>query len=143
MVCLEQGPWVQPDQWPHSAANYEIQRTSGIWHTSPNVRGLPQDYPVTGDSVVPLMYNGVGGSTIHFTGTWPRYRPSDFRRGTEHGLCPDWPITYEDLHPVLRDQRRLMGIAGLAGDPSYPARSARQTPPVPPGRTGESSPPAA
>jgi choline dehydrogenase-like flavoprotein len=137
VVCLEQGPWVQPDQRPHSSPNYEIQRTSGSWHTSPNVRGFAHDYPVTGDSVLPLMYNGVGGSTVHFTGTWPRYRPSDFRRGTEHGLCPDWPITYEDLHPFYAINDREMGIAGLAGDPSYPAREARQTPPVPPGRTGQ------
>src|SRR4051794_6784690 len=89
--CLEQGPWVRPAQRPHGTANYETQPTSGSGHTSPNTRRLPQDYPVAGDSVLPLMYNGVGGSTIHFTGTWPRYRPSDFRRGTEHGLCPDWP----------------------------------------------------
>ena len=50
---------------------------------------------------------------------------------------PDWPITYEDLHPFYEINDREMGIAGLAGDPSYPARGRRaQTPPVPPGRTG-------
>ena len=45
------------------------------------------------------MWNGVGGSTNVYGAIWPRYRPSDFRKGTEHGLQPDWPITYEDLAP--------------------------------------------
>jgi choline dehydrogenase-like flavoprotein len=135
VVCLEQGPWVGPADYPHSARDWEIQRTSGRWSTNPNVRRLPQDYPVTGDSVQPLMYNAVGGSTIHYTGCWPRFRPSDFRKGIEHGLAPDWPLTYEDLALFYEINDREMGIAGIAGDPAYPPREARQTRPVPPGKT--------
>ena len=33
------------------------------------------------------MWNGVGGSTNVYGALWPRYRPSDFRKGTEHGLA--------------------------------------------------------
>ena len=47
------------------------------------------------------MWNGVGGSTSVYTATWPRFRPSDFRKGTEHGAQPDWPISYEDLDALV------------------------------------------
>lgn len=134
VVCLEQGPWVRPEDYPHSSRDWEIQRSRGHWSTRPNVRQLPEDYPVTGDSVQPLMYNAIGGSTIHYTGCWPRFRPADFRKGTEHGLAPDWPMTYEDLEPFFEINDRDMGIAGIAGDPAYPPRGQRQTHPVPPGK---------
>jgi choline dehydrogenase-like flavoprotein len=41
------------------------------------------------------MMNNVGGSTVHYAGHWPRYKPVDFRKGTEHGLegTIDWPIS--------------------------------------------------
>jgi choline dehydrogenase-like flavoprotein len=136
VVCLEQGPWVTPPAYPHASSDWEIQRILGSWSTAPNVRRLPQDYPVTGDSVQPLMYNAVGGSTIHYTGAWPRFRPSDFCKGSEHGMAPDWPLTYEDLAPYYDINDREMGISGIAGDPAYPPRSPRQTPPVPLGKTG-------
>lgn len=133
VVCLEQGGWVNAADYPHESRDWEIQRMLGRWSTNPNVRGLPEDYPVTGDSVRPLMYNAVGGSTIHYTGCWPRFRPSDFRKGTEHGESPDWPLTYEDLAPYYEMNDLEMGIAGIPGDPAYPPRGPRQTAPIPPG----------
>jgi hypothetical protein len=41
------------------------------------------------------MMNNVGGSPVHYAGHWPRYKPVDFRKGTEHGLegTIDWPIS--------------------------------------------------
>ena len=51
------------------------------WNANPNVRGWPEDYPCeTSESEVdPVMFNAVGGSTIHFGAQWARMRPSDFR----------------------------------------------------------------
>ena len=46
----------------------------------------PDDYPVETNSSQVLMWNGVGGSTNVYGAIWPRYRPSDFRKGDEHGL---------------------------------------------------------
>jgi len=73
----------------------------------------------------------VGGSTNIYTAIWPRYRPSDFRKGTEHGLAPDWPISYEDLAPYYDAVDRLVGTSGLAGDPALPPRPDYPTPPLP------------
>ena len=57
------------------------------------------DFPVETSSNI-LMWNAVGGSTNVYTALWPRYRPSDFRKGVEHGLAPDWPISYETSPPI-------------------------------------------
>ncbi len=59
------------------------------------------------------MWNGVGGSTNVYGAIWPRFRPSDFRKGTEHGLAPNWPISYEDLAPFYERADRLIGVSGL------------------------------
>ena len=77
------------------------------------------------------MWNAVGGSTNVYTALWPRYRPSDFRKGVEHGLAPDWPITYEDLAPYYDRVDRIVGVSGLAGNPAMPPHEAYPTPPLP------------
>ncbi|MCY4406871.1 MAG: FAD-dependent monooxygenase, partial [Rhodospirillaceae bacterium] len=100
VVCLEQGPWFTPDERPHFGRDWEWRRATD-WSISVNVRAHPHDYPVDSTDETTLMWNGVGGSTGIYTATWPRYRPSDFRKGTEHGLAPDWPISYEDLAPYF------------------------------------------
>jgi choline dehydrogenase-like flavoprotein len=135
VVCLEQGDWVAPVNFPHFEEEWELEKLRR-WNFDPNVRQLPEDYPVTGVTA-PMMFNGVGGSTLHYLAGWPRYRPSDFRRGTEHGLegAIDWPITYEDLEPFYEVGDRMVGVAGLQGDPSNPPRPPRD-PAIAPGKLG-------
>ncbi len=123
VVCLEQGPWFTPETKPHHRTDWEWQRASR-WATESNVRGLSNDYPVDTDAEHTLMFNAVGGSTVVYTAVWPRFRPSDFRKGVEHGLAPDWPLTYEDLAPFYDEADRLIGVGGLDGDPAIPPRGA-------------------
>jgi len=135
VVCLEQGGWTRPEEHPHASPDWEWQRATS-WSTAPNVRGRSADYPVESGDELTLMWNGVGGSTTVYTATWPRFRPSDFRKGTEHGRQPDWPLTYEDLAPWYEAHDRLAGVSGLLGDPAMPPREAFQTRPLPPGPLG-------
>ena len=137
VVCLEQGPWVKPTDHPHYHDEWELEKQRG-WAYDPNVRQLPEDYPVTG-TTTPYMMNNVGGSTVHYAGHWPRYKPVDFRKGTEHGLegTIDWPISYEDLAPFYDENDEIYGISGRIGDPSYPDRKqAVRDPEVLPGKLG-------
>jgi 2-methyl-1,2-propanediol dehydrogenase len=137
VTCLEQGPWVLPHEHPHYHKEWEIEKQRG-WAYDPNVRQLPEDYPVTGKTT-PYMMNNVGGSTMHYAGHWPRYKPIDFRKGTEHGLegTIDWPISYEDLAPFYDENDAIYGISGMIGDPSYPDRKgAERDPAVLPGKLG-------
>jgi choline dehydrogenase-like flavoprotein len=137
VVCLEQGDWVHPSDHPHDYAEWEIEKRRA-WSFDPNVRQGIEDYPVTG-TVSPYMYNGVGGSTLHYAGAWPRYKPVDFRKGTEHGLegTIDWPISYEELSPFYDVNDTEMGISGVLGDAAYPPRPGlTRLPTIAPGKLG-------
>jgi 2-methyl-1,2-propanediol dehydrogenase len=111
VVCLEQGGWTAPEDHPHFAADWEWQRQIA-WNPNNNNRRATADFPVEGATSNILMWNAVGGSTNIYTALWPRYRPSDFRKGTEHGLAPDWPIAYEDLAPFYDAIDRIVGTSG-------------------------------
>jgi choline dehydrogenase-like flavoprotein len=131
VVCLEQGGWIEPHDHPHYSGDWQWQQRTR-WSADVNVRRHPDDFPIASDSSRVLMWNGVGGSTNVYGAIWPRFRPSDFRKGTEHGFAPDWPITYEDVAPFYERADRLIGVSGLAGDPAVPPES-YPTPPLPMG----------
>lgn len=140
VVCLEQGDWVEIGDYPSTRPNYEIQRRRGQFNFNPNVRKRPEDYPVTdagGNPAGVMMFNAVGGTTIHWSGHFPRFHPSDFRVKTLDGVADDWPIRYEDLEPYYDLNDRMMGVSGLMGDPANPPRSPRPTPPLSLGVYGE------
>jgi choline dehydrogenase-like flavoprotein len=92
------------------------------WNHDPNVRRGDGDYPVNvaAADVHPMMFSGVGGSTLHFGAHWPRLVPSDFRVRSLDGVGDDWPISYEALRPYYERVDQDFGVAGLAGDPAYP-----------------------
>jgi choline dehydrogenase-like flavoprotein len=138
VVCLEQGDWVARESLPHARDDWELHRLTDF-NADPNVRQLAADYPVnnTESTFTPLMYNAVGGSTIHWSAHFPRYHPSDFRVRSLDGVGDDWPFTYEELEPFYDLSDRITGVAGVTGDPSQPPRSPCGTPPVPIGRLGE------
>ena len=129
VVCLEQGGWTDPSEFPGSKPEWELL-SSRQWHPNPNVRGLPADYPCeTSDSDVnPLMWSGVGGSTILYSAHWVRFLPSDFRVRSLDGIADDWPFSYDDLVPYYERVEQDFAVSGAAGDPAYPAGAG---PPLP------------
>jgi len=138
VTCLEQGDWIHPAEYPHHYDEFDIERQRG-WSYDPNVRQGDEDYPVTGNTT-PYLINAVGGSTIHYAAHWPRLKPVDFRKGTEHGIAGniDWPIAYEDLAPFYDINDAEVGISGYHGDPSNPPRTnAPRQEPVRPGKLGK------
>lgn len=137
VTMLEQGDWIHATRYPHHHDEFDIERARG-WSYDPNVRQGAEDYPVTGFTT-PYLINAVGGSTIHYAGHWPRLKPIDFRKGTEHGLAGniDWPISYEDLAPYYDVNDAEVGISGMPGDPAYPPRpGAPRQRPINPGKLG-------
>ncbi|WKK67128.1 GMC family oxidoreductase [Lutimonas zeaxanthinifaciens] len=141
VVCLEQGGWIDPSTFPSMKINYETHLTrEGDFNLSPNLRNRPEDYPVTTAGKNPpfiMMFNAVGGSTIHWQGIFPRFHPSDFKVKTLDGVADDWPIDYWELEPYYNLNDSMIGVSGLAGDPANPPRSARQMPPLPIGKMGK------
>jgi len=137
ILCLEQGPWISDKAFPSRRNDFELARY-GDFSCDPNVRQLPQDYPINADDspITPVNFNAVGGSTINFLGHWPRMHPSDFRTRSLDGVGADWPVDYDTLAPFYATNDRTMGISGLAGNPAYPAYSP-PLPPIPLGKLGQ------
>jgi len=137
VTCLEQGDWHAPADFPGLRPDFELQ-ARGRWSPDPNVRELDADYPLdtSASDIDPLMFNGVGGSTILYAADWCRLRPSDFAVRTLDGVADDWPIRYADLAPHFDRTDREFGIAGRAGDPSLPPTPDPPFPPLPIGPGG-------
>jgi choline dehydrogenase-like flavoprotein len=138
VVCLEQGGYVDTATYPSDRPDWELL-AGGEWHYDPNVRRRPEDYPINNDDsdVTPLMFNGVGGSSIMYGGHWMRFLPSDFRVRTLDGAADDWPISYEDLLPYYEINDLDFGVSGLQGDPAYPPSAAPPNPPIAIGKLGQ------
>ena len=137
IVCLEQGGWMNPAEYPTSRTDWEMHRF-GDFGLSPNGRGRREDYPVNDDeSPIKISnFNAVGGSTILYAAHFPRLHPSDFRVKSLDGVADDWPIDYATLEPFYDLNAQMMGVAGLAGDPAYPPKEPT-LPPVPLGKLGQ------
>ncbi len=143
IVVLERGGWVDRSTLPALKADFQ-RDVLGAYATSPNVRlaaggrAPSADYAIddSGSDFKPLMWSGVGGSTINWAAHFPRFHPSDFRTRTLDGVGDDWPFSYADLEPFYDLNDARFGIAGLAGDPAYPPKPERPMPPIGLGKLG-------
>ena len=137
VLCLEQGDW--PDYTTSRAADERLELSAGKrWSSLPNVRAGVGDYPLneSESAVSPLMWNGVGGSSLLYAAHWMRSLPSDFRVRSTDGVGDDWPIDYDDLVPYYEEVERDFGVAGLPGDPAYPRLDSFPMEPTPIGVAG-------
>ena len=68
ILCLEQGDWVKPTDYPSNGRDWEARLFSDF-AISPNRRARPTDYPINDDNspIKVVNFNGVGGSTIMYT----------------------------------------------------------------------------
>lgn len=121
IVCLEQGSFMNPEEYPSANPGWEAMKYDKF-NVSPNVRKLLSDYPIN-DSDSPIAianFNAVGGSTILYSGHFPRFHPSDFKVKELDDVADDWPISYSDLESFFNINDKMMGVSGLSGDPAYP-----------------------
>lgn len=121
IACIEQGRKISPSEYPTTKANWEFykQNTASF---DPNIRASKADYPIdNSNSAISLAnFNGFGGSTLLYSGHFPRFHPSDFATKTLDNVGEDWPFGYKDLIPYFNQNEYMMGIAGLVGDTAYP-----------------------
>jgi len=136
IVCLEQGDWMKPTDYPSNGRDWEARQMADF-NISPNRRGRALDYPISEDNspIKIANFNGVGGGTVLYAGHFPRFHPSDFRVRSLDGAGDDWPINYDTLAPFYAENDRMMGVSGLAGDPAYPDKQPMM-PPLPLGKSG-------
>ena len=121
IVCLEQGPFLNSKSYSFNQSKWEKLKQKEF-NINPNIRKLRSDYPID-DSMSPISianFNAVGGSTILYSGHFPRFHPSDFKTRTLDDVSSDWPFTYKDLEPYYNLNDKIMGVTGIQGDPAYP-----------------------
>ena len=109
------------------AAGLRAQLRRGPRPSCPNDRKRPEDYPITtaGDGpVVMVMYNAVGGSTVHWERPLPALSavrlPGALARRRRRRLA----ARLRGPRALLRPQRPHDRRVGLAGDPAHPPRAA-------------------
>ncbi len=55
---------------------------------------------------------GIGGGTVHFTGVFYRFHPSDFSMQSSDNVGFDWPISYDDLAPYYNKIEKEIKVSG-------------------------------
>lgn len=112
------------------------QLADGKW--SADVPGAaPNNETAPGTPEYPWSYvYGVGGSTLHWSGTTPRFVASDFKMRSAYGVMVDWPLSLEDLAPYYARAEEALGISGAPA-----ARENGGGPPLPGARTLPAHPP--
>jgi len=138
VVVLEQGPHLQAADFKHDEWGYDhnFELTWGEPQGHPQTfRKSEQDVAQERDQVCGYAHN-VGGSSMHFSGNFWRFRPIDFMeasvRGTVAGTnFSDWPISYEDLEPYYTKVDWEIGVSGLQGPWDPPRSREYPCPPMP------------
>ena len=127
VVVLEQGPWRNENDFPHDEIKiWQHSHLTIDWNKQPTTfRATEKD---KANRQPALIYGrGVGGTSVHFSGNYWRFKPIDFREVSSKGALAgtalaDWPISYEELEPYYTRVDWEVGVAGAPG-PFDPPRS--------------------
>lgn len=136
VVVLEQGPYRKPGSFRHD--ELDVMYLEGLTNNHKKQPNTFRKTEAEKAAVKPVVEYGqmVGGGSVHFTGNYWRFHPSDFQERSLFGPISgtgfaDWPITYTDLEPYYTKAEYELGISGLAG--ANPFEGPRSRPyPLPP-----------
>ena len=80
ITCIEQGPLINKKEYSFNNKDREINKLNKF-NIDPNQRRFNSDYPINSkNSPISIAnYNAVGGSTLVYSGHYPRFHPSDFK----------------------------------------------------------------
>ncbi len=121
IIILEQGKEYKEKDYHKKNPSWDLDRLNKF-HLNPNIRNNLYDYPIdSSNSDIDIAnFNGVGGSTLLYSGHFPRFHPSDFKVKTKDGVGNDWPFSYQQLEKYYEINDKINGIHGLTNDPAYP-----------------------
>ena len=137
VVVFEQGPYRRAEDFTHD--EYSVLAMSELMGGGPEVSGQTFRHDAseeaTSPDIPPLQYaQTVGGSSVHFSANFWRFREIDFKERSRLGAISgtnfaDWPIDYAELEPYYT---RVDWEIGVSGEPG-PNDSFRSKPfPLPP-----------
>jgi len=140
VVVFEQGPYRKAADFSHDelAIIFEEELLNGgIPGNGQTFRNDPGKKAVTPQGRSPVRYaQTVGGSSVHFTANFWRFREIDFKEHSVLGPISgtnfaDWPISYEELEPYYTKVDWDIGVSGAPGPFDAPRSKAFPMPPLP------------
>jgi choline dehydrogenase-like flavoprotein len=139
VVVLEQGPYRKASDFTHDELavvhRWELHGGDNSVHGQTfrhNESETARRPPVS-----PARYaRTVGGSSVHYTANFWRFRPVDFKERSLLGPIAgtnfaDWPITYEELEPYYTKVDWEIGVSGAPGPFDAPRSRPFPMPPMP------------
>lgn len=137
VVVLEQGPHRTAADFTHDELSTQFNNELVGRDNVQTYRRTPADTAKPQNDPPPALYaQGVGGSSVHFSGNFWRLRPSDFKERSRLGPIAgtgfdDWPISYEELEPYYTRVDWEIGVSGAPGPFDPPRSKPYPLPPMP------------
>lgn len=140
VVVLEQGPYRREGDFSHDewSVIFDGEMSNHpLWNDPQTFRASDTDVAAPLPDIPPAFYaRTVGGSSVHFSANFWRFRPSDFTERTLLGPMEgtgfaDWPITYEELEPYYTKVDWQIGVSGVPGPFDAPRSKPYPVPPLP------------
>jgi len=121
ILIIEQGSQYNPKDFHKKKDTWEISKLKKF-HLNPNIRKGKCDYKIDNklSDIDIANFNGIGGSTVLYSGHFPRLHPSDFKVKNVDNVSFNWPISYNELEQYYEMNEKIVGIHGLGDDPAYP-----------------------
>ncbi len=140
VVVLEQGPYRKAsdfshDEFSHFFRNEMVGGSDGEYPQT--FRANAADEAVAATGLPPALYaRTVGGSSVHYSGNYWRFRPIDFKERSALGAIggtgfADWPLDYEELEPYYTKVDWEIGVSGAPGPGDPPRSRPYPVPPLP------------
>ena len=139
VVVLEQGPYRRASEFVHDELGVVFRHELLGGDTDVSGQTFRRDETETAvrPGRPPLeYYQGVGGSSVHFTANFWRLREIDFVERSRLGAIAgtnfaDWPITYAELEPYYTKVDWEIGVSGAPGPNDAPRSKPFPLPPLP------------
>ncbi len=140
VVVLEQGQWRSEEDFSHD--EFDVLFNGGLaggedQAGTQTFRQSDEEEAEERDGFQPAWYaRTVGGSSVHFSANFWRFRPLDFKEKTLLGPISgtsfeDWPISYEELEPYYTKVDWEIGVSGAPGPFDPPRSKPYPLPPMP------------
>jgi len=139
VVVLEQGPYRRAADFSHDELSVIVReelRGGGQEVHAQTFRHHEHETAVIAERSPARYARGVGGSSVHFTANFWRFRELDFKERSLLGPIAgtnfaDWPISYEELEPYYTKVDWEIGVSGAPGPFDAPRSKPFPLPPMP------------
>ena len=121
VTILEAGPPIpmaDPAQWYNVVTGGTAPYTSCYDEAGDYQSSGVDPWQIQGGRVI-----GAGGSTLHWGGWTPRFKPEDFQLFTNTGQGIDWLYSYDDLEPYYSLAEDYLGVSGDSSNMNPPRSS--------------------